>query len=189
MANLNMDKLKVSKIDAARRQLDCAIELWFLEKDDVSIHTLAAASYQIIHDISQKRKIGRDLLYDTDIIKDEYRADFVRLVKQPQNFFKHADKDPDPDGQIEFMPFSSFMFMLVSLTGLKALGYPDSENVHILTTWISIYEPRYLTADYRKVFENHIPVKDRRAMEGHTKQEFFHVAVQARANLRAKGLL
>ena len=33
--------LKVSKIDAATRQLDTAIELWFSGGDAVSIHTLA----------------------------------------------------------------------------------------------------------------------------------------------------
>ena len=58
------EKQQISKIEAARRQLDCAIELWFCDKDEVSIHTLAAAAYQIIHDLKMKRGELRDLLYE-----------------------------------------------------------------------------------------------------------------------------
>ena len=57
-------KVQISKIESARRQLDCAIELWFLDKDEVSIHTLVAAAHQIIHDIKVQRGEKRDLLYD-----------------------------------------------------------------------------------------------------------------------------
>ena len=52
--------IRVSKLDAARRQLDCAIELWFADKDAVSTHGLAAAAHQIIHDTNRK-KGGPDL--------------------------------------------------------------------------------------------------------------------------------
>ena len=72
---MNEEKLRISKIDAARRQLDCAIELWFFDKDEISIHTLAAAAYQIIHDLKVHKGIVRDLLYDSAMIKDEYRND------------------------------------------------------------------------------------------------------------------
>ena len=54
MAKNEPEKIRVSKLDAARRQLDCAIELWFAGKDEVSIHTLAAAAHQIISDINKK---------------------------------------------------------------------------------------------------------------------------------------
>ena len=52
------EKISISKLDAACRQLDCAIELWFADGDPVSIHTLACASHQIIHDI---KKLGHPL--------------------------------------------------------------------------------------------------------------------------------
>jgi hypothetical protein len=47
------DVLRVSKLSAAVRQLDCAIELWFFDKDEVSIYTLVTAAYQIIYDINK----------------------------------------------------------------------------------------------------------------------------------------
>ena len=52
-----MIKLRISKIEAARRQLDSAIELWFLDKDEVSVHTLAAAAYQLVRQRNDQRRI------------------------------------------------------------------------------------------------------------------------------------
>ena len=77
-----MDTIVVTKIEAARRQLRSAIELWFADADPVSIHTLSAASYQIIHDLNRKNN-GSDLLLDTIVIKDEYRREFVNEIRAP----------------------------------------------------------------------------------------------------------
>jgi hypothetical protein len=40
-------KLKISKLDAAKRQLEVAIRLYFYFGDPVAIHTLTAAAYNI----------------------------------------------------------------------------------------------------------------------------------------------
>jgi len=53
---------RITKLDAAIRQLDTAITLWFTEADTISIHTLACSAHQIIHDINQQ-KGHRDLLW------------------------------------------------------------------------------------------------------------------------------
>ncbi len=39
-----LERYGIVKLDAARRQLAAAIELWFIEGDSVSIHTLAYAA-------------------------------------------------------------------------------------------------------------------------------------------------
>jgi hypothetical protein len=46
--------IKISKLDAARRQLDTAIELWFHDGDPISIHTLTSAAFEIIQDLNKK---------------------------------------------------------------------------------------------------------------------------------------
>lgn len=46
---------KVSKLDAAKRQLETVIRLYFAGRDPVSIHTLTAAAYNIVHDITANR--------------------------------------------------------------------------------------------------------------------------------------
>src|SRR3954447_21828987 len=94
-------KLKLTKVEAARRQLRTAIELWFAEGDPVSIHTLAFAAYEIFHFISKKRNPSRrDLVFDSRIVKDKYRKQWNDIIKREANFFKHADRDAD--GTIDF---------------------------------------------------------------------------------------
>jgi hypothetical protein len=179
-------KLNVSKLSAARRQLDCAIELWFLDKDDVCIHTLAAAAYQIIHDINQKRGGVRDLLYDSVVVKDEYRPMWVGVFKRPVNFFKHADNNPE--GIVEFSPFSSLAFMLFSLLGLEAIGETTNDVEDALTTWISIREPDLLREDYRKKLAESVPINAITHLRTISKGHFLKAYLLACAEIRAKRL-
>ena len=82
-------ELKIGKLDAARRQLETAIALWFKGGDPVSIHTLAYAAYEIIHTVSKKRNPNRrDLLFDTLLVRDEYRKEFAELDQTSRKFFQ-----------------------------------------------------------------------------------------------------
>jgi hypothetical protein len=179
-------KLRVSKLSAARRQLDCAIELWFLDKDDVSIQTLAAAAYQIIHDLNQKKGGVRDLLYDSVVVKDEYRTMWVTTIKESVNFFKHADNDPGRT--IEFRPFSSVIFMMFSLLGLNAIGEQTNDVEDALTTWISIHEPNFLKESYRKLLAERVPMNTLAHVGTISKCDFLKAYLRVRAEIRVKGL-
>jgi len=97
-------------------QIDTAITLWFNEGDPVSIHTLACSAYQIVHDINQKTG-WRDLLYDSVVIKDEYRKKWVDTIKRPYNFLKHADKDASDS--IEFDSSTNEVFIMFTCLGLE----------------------------------------------------------------------
>jgi|SRR5271166_6982401 len=86
--------IKVGKLDAAQRQLQTAISLWFTGGDPVSIHSLAFAAYEVIHTISKRlNPYRRDLLFDSLLIKDEYRSEFNITLKKHASFFKHANRD------------------------------------------------------------------------------------------------
>ncbi len=185
MPKNEIEKIRVSKLDAARRQLDCAIELWFADQDAVSIHTLAAAAYQIIHDIN-KKKGNQVLLFDSIVIKDEYRSEFVALVKKNMNFFKHADKDAE--GITEFIPMGSTLFMLFSTIGLQQLGESLNDVEDNFLLWLALHYPNWIREDYRKTLEQIVPVQDLKEIRGLGKQEFFTGFLRARAELRAKGL-
>lgn len=71
-----MEKVTLEKLEVAWRQIDTAITLWFNDGDPVSIRTLACSAYQIVHDVNQKAG-WRDLLYDSLVIKDEYRREWI----------------------------------------------------------------------------------------------------------------
>ncbi|MGB7125558.1 MAG: hypothetical protein WBD42_01845 [Methylovirgula sp.] len=177
---MNEEKLRISKIDAARRQLDCAIELWFFDKDEISIHTLAAAAYQIIHDLKVHKGIVRDLLYDSAMIKDEYRNDWINVLKRPVNFFKHADNDPA--GTVEFSPFGNLVFLMFSAGGLKLLGEQSSHAVNALVFWLTLHQPELITPEYRKLFADRIDIQTLQDVRAIPKADFFTIYVSTSAN-------
>jgi hypothetical protein len=89
--------LNVSKLDAARRQLETAVTLYFDDGDPVSIHTLTAAAHQVIADLSKKRG-GRRMIIDVAVektVRPEKRAEARKIVRAAANFLKHADNDAD----------------------------------------------------------------------------------------------
>jgi hypothetical protein len=92
-AMTNRTKITVTKIDAAKRQLRTAIRLWFEDGDPVSIHALAFAAYEIAHVVSKKRnRARRELIFDTLMVKDGYRADWNKNIKKHANFFQTRQK-------------------------------------------------------------------------------------------------
>jgi hypothetical protein len=46
-------KLRVNKLDAARRQIDTAICMLFAEDDPVAVHTLVCAGWQVLRDLCE----------------------------------------------------------------------------------------------------------------------------------------
>src|SRR6266851_4817308 len=83
----------ITKEEAARRQLETAIALFFCEDDEISIHVLANSAAQILTDICEKKNIEsfRDLFLAR--IAEPYKGYARRKLKEPYNYFKHADHD------------------------------------------------------------------------------------------------
>lgn len=80
-------RFPVTRQDAIWRQLDLAIDLWFREYDEISIHSLACSALQVARDVG--KKFGKAGMLIEALPKDQ-RAEALAM----QNFFKHADKDP-----------------------------------------------------------------------------------------------
>lgn len=89
-----MDKpIKISKTDAARRQLETAIKIFFTEGDSVSVHTLASASSDILKDISKKTKKKTIHTELVEVILPDKKQEVLDIVNKPKQFFKHASRD------------------------------------------------------------------------------------------------
>jgi hypothetical protein len=93
---LNQTKIKISKLEAARRQIETAIRIYFVNGDPVSVHTLAAASLQILVDLDKKGpQTGTLWDFIEAQVEPEHVAEVKKLFAEAENFFKHADRDPD----------------------------------------------------------------------------------------------
>lgn len=86
----------VSKLDAARRQLEHAIRLYFRHGDVVVIHTLTSAAHQILRDLGKAQGV-KSIMHDEgmELIKPERRDEVRKIYAKAENFFKHADRDPE----------------------------------------------------------------------------------------------
>jgi hypothetical protein len=164
----------ISKLDAARRQLRTAITLWFAEGDPVSIHTLVHAAYEIIEIVSKQRNPGRrDLLFDSLLVKDEYRKEWRDFIRRPGNFFKHASKDGND--VIEFRPVSSELFILFAIFGVKLCGERINDEEDAYMHWLCFHKPHLLTEDGRKRFVDGVPVDHLQELRSVPKKEFLEV--------------
>lgn len=171
-------------MDAAMRQLDTAIRLWFNDSDPVSVHTLVGAAYQIIHDTNKKQG-KKDLIFDDEFIKDEHRKTVRDFLRKDFMFFKHADKDTHE--VTEFVPLGSVLFMVVGIQTLRNLGVRTSDIQDVFASYMAIAYPQYINDAYRDKLLTSIPPKNLALIKSMSKQEYFETALQSLAILRAKG--
>lgn len=114
--------LEIPKLQAARSHLRTACALWFADTDPVSTNTLAYAAHEVVHRLY--RNAGNtDLLFDTTLIKGEFRSDFARLLKESANFFKHANRECRAEDKHEFPEGLNEVLLLMSIVGLQRLGH------------------------------------------------------------------
>ncbi len=87
---------EVKKFEVAEEQLITAINLFFKNKNEVSIHTLTRAAYEIFDKLCEYRGLKRGVVYEgmKEIADGQKKLVFDKINKA-KNFFKHADKDPD----------------------------------------------------------------------------------------------
>lgn len=125
----------IGKLEAARRQLTVSIRLFFEEADPIVVHTLAAAAYQVLHDLSKAEKfIG--LVKGNQNVRENKRRDWETKLNKPQNFLKHADHDPGGTFEFEAELTRFFLFDAVSLyVQLTNEPFPEGE---VFLAWFTV---------------------------------------------------
>jgi len=164
---------EITKIDAARRQLATAIDLWFNDKDAVSIHSLAYAAYDVIHTLSKKHGRRQTLILDSDLVKDEHRKVSRDAVRRTGNFFKHADHDPD--ATLEFQPDINEFFIFFAILGVELMGITLTNFERAFTVWTCLQRPEMMTQQGRVMFSERFPVDALDDIRKMPKSEFFQV--------------
>ncbi len=133
---------KVTRLEAAERQLNVAIRMFFERKNMIAVHTLAAAAQGVLRDLATPKgllgifEIGIDFL-----TKPHLQKELRRAFRQAQNNFKHVDHDPNPDAEMSFF-FGATEFYLFDAAYLSHLltGRYTSETA-VLTAYMLIKYP------------------------------------------------
>jgi hypothetical protein len=186
-------KITVTKMEAARRQLRVAIEMWFNDGDAVATHTLARAAYQLIHDLNRRAK-GAPLLFDMEslekVVKDEFKSKALKKLKEPSDFSKHADRGRvGMMTEVTFAPDLSRGFMLFAILGLRQLGQELTGYEIAFALWHFIHRPHVFHDAGKKLFEETFSVEEIDTLRHLPKREFLAEARTILWGTQAQGKL
>jgi hypothetical protein len=140
-----MTKVRIDKLEAARRQIDAAIRMTFNDEDAIAIHSVAAAAHRIIKDLCEQRGDVESYLMFTDWIRPGYEKQFWRQMNSSANFFKHADEDAEQVHELE-TEASDYM-LLFSVKWYADLGNVLSPEMRIFALWLQLRRPELLKPD------------------------------------------
>jgi hypothetical protein len=119
----------VTKLQVAERQLRVAIRLFFERRDGIAVHTLGTAALGILRDLGRRR--GIKSIREMDFIRPERKQELDSLLNKAQNFFKHADKDPDSKLKFYYEATPFYLLDAVQLFG-QPTGRQSPEGVELL---------------------------------------------------------
>ena len=85
--------LQVEKLDAANRQPNFAIDLFFSGGDPVCVHTLAGAASILLSDLIKHRDPDRSWDRMIQVDNKLSRSEYFKIARNAQNFLKHAQHD------------------------------------------------------------------------------------------------
>ena len=141
-------EIGISKIEAAKRQLETAITLYFQNADPVSIHTLVAAAHEILHGICKVRGL-ESLLKDVvkQSIRKEKQNEYNDIIREAENFFKHGRRDPD--ASFEFRPVTTEIFIFDACFMYESLTMKTPKPLFIFKFWFLIKNPYMIAEEYR----------------------------------------
>ncbi len=132
------EEIVVDKLDAACRQLESAITMFFEDWDVVSQHTLISAAYGILYDLGKHRGIGGSVK-DSPLVRPEDRPAFITAIHLPQNFFKHASKDSG--GKLAFRYQISHLFLFDAIRLFVLLRRGATEKMKVFLVWFQLRYP------------------------------------------------
>jgi len=129
-----MSKIKINKMDAARRQIDAAIRMTFADEDPVAIHSVISAGNRIVRDLCAKRGDIKSYLRFTDWIRDGCEKQFWQAFNASANFIKHADED-ESDAILDLDDEASDFLIVFASKWYRDLGNPASREMNTFVMW------------------------------------------------------
>ena len=134
---------RITKVDAARRQLCSAIRLFFEERDNVSAYALACAAQELLRGLLKTRGQGSRIM-NSDMIVPGREKEFRDAMNRPRNFLKHADRDPD--GILEFREQSVPFVLLDCVDMYGRYARKQTHATALFFSWFYLNYPDLLKA-------------------------------------------
>jgi len=156
MSDIQRSKLpSVTKLDAARRQLEFAIEAHFEGRDPFAIHSVVAAAFGILRGLANRAGTVRAHEALKDHIRPGMEREYWAYMNRASNFLKHADRDPDEslEGINEEINDPSIFMAALYYTDLKGSA---TGAISVYTWWYAALHPSVLTDEFRAEIERRV---------------------------------
>jgi hypothetical protein len=143
MSDVALPGQRVTKIEAAQRQLRTAIALFFQDGDDICVHTLVAAARQILMDLLHRE--GKESLIAESrelLIEEEGQKQFRIAIAAAENFFKHANRDPD--ASLEFKAEQTHFLLVECADAYRTLTGRYLRELVAFLAWFMLEYPHLL---------------------------------------------
>ena len=140
--------MKITKLSAIEKQLDTAIELYFLDKDPISIHTLMWASRTLCMDLSKASNIP-DKFHAK--INPECIKKYESAIRSYQNFLKHADNDSTAELDFNIRVTESLLYWTIWQYS-DLVGQKITKNMEIYNVYYCLKNPHLLRPEYHNSF-------------------------------------
>src|SRR5579862_3315887 len=85
----------ITKLEAARRQIDFAIKHHFADDDAFAIHAVISSAFLMLRELAEVRGGVQAHQAFKDIVRPGCEKEFWGLMNRASNFLKHADRDSD----------------------------------------------------------------------------------------------
>lgn len=142
----------ITKVEAASRQLCCAIRLFFADDDPIAVHTLAGAAREIFEKRLQKAGRPRFLDYFHQAHPQMSEKQILAMFNKARNFFKHDSKESDDT--IPFNDFSNDWILFVAGNECaRLMGRDQPEEVDVFNQWFAIIYDMFPEPDILEILK------------------------------------
>lgn len=141
--------VRVSKLEAALHQLNVALRLMFSQFDPIATHTLVGAASTLLSDLIEHHAADKSwdrLAYEAN---DLTPGNYFKVMRNAQNFFKHARDDPSET--IAFDPTDTESLAFWAVMNASELA-PLSIEMQVFQLW-------YIASHYPVDEPNATPLK------------------------------
>ncbi len=123
MAGKKPARIRVTKLDAAKRQIETALLLWFHDGDAIAIHILTSAAHRIVHDLLVHE--GKSSTsFDNKYLPKGFEKETKKILRRAETFFKHARDDPNDT--LDFSPESTQHYLFDAVESYLKLFHNET---------------------------------------------------------------
>jgi len=138
--------MRVTKLDAARRQLNTAIRLFFEGGDRVSVYSLASNAWEVIDVLCTSAGVESFSNQARENLRAGHTLSYY--INEPcRNFFKHAKQDPNPDGSVELPESDVAAILFLAVEDYLRLRQGGPVETQVFQAWFIAVFPEKVADD------------------------------------------